>query len=85
LSPVLTVFVIFSFFRHYNIGIAQWAKAIEAKGGKVSDKAKDLLIDSTFATLTNVNFSDKVSKSHISYFLMFIVFPFLLCSVSMIT
>lgn len=37
--------------------MAQWASAIEAKGGKVSDKTKDLLLDSTFSTLTNVNFN----------------------------
>lgn len=42
--------------RHFNIGLAQWADAIQKKGGKVSDRAKDLLLDSTFATLTNVNF-----------------------------
>lgn len=41
---------------HFNIGLAQYASAIQAKGGKVSDAAKDLLLDSTFATLTNVNF-----------------------------
>lgn len=43
--------------RHFNVGLAQWASAIEAKGGKVSDKTKDLLLDSTFSTLTNVNFN----------------------------
>lgn len=42
---------------HFNVGLAQWASAIEAKGGKVSDKTKDLLLDSTFSTLTNVNFN----------------------------
>lgn len=42
---------------HFNVGLAQWAEAIEAKGGKVSDKVKDLVLDSTFGTLTNVNFS----------------------------
>lgn len=44
------------FYRHFNIGLAQWADAIQAKGGKVSNAAKDLVLDSTFATLTNVNF-----------------------------
>lgn len=42
---------------HFNIGLAQWAEAIEKKGGKVSDSTKDLLLDSTFSTLTNVNFN----------------------------
>mmetsp|Transcript_9857 Transcript_9857/g.16369 ORF Transcript_9857/g.16369 Transcript_9857/m.16369 type:complete len:619 (+) Transcript_9857:107-1963(+) len=41
---------------HFNIGIAQWAHAIQSNGGKVPDDAKDLLLDTTFATLTNVNF-----------------------------
>lgn len=41
---------------HFNIGVSQWAHAVEAKGGIVSDATKDLLLDSTFATLTNVNF-----------------------------
>jgi hypothetical protein len=41
---------------HFNIGLGQWAQAIEAKGQRVSDEAKDLILDSTFATLTNVNF-----------------------------
>ena len=41
---------------HFNIGIAQWAHAVELKGGKVSEEAKSILLDSTFATLTNVNF-----------------------------
>eukprot|EP01031_Cornospumella_fuschlensis_P043004 gene43004-52558_t len=44
---------------HFNIGLAQWADAIQKKGGKVSDRAKDLLLDSTFATLTNVNFDSE--------------------------
>eukprot|EP01040_Poterioochromonas_malhamensis_P009681 gene9681-10511_t len=44
---------------HYNVGLAQWAEAIEAKGGKISNEAKDLILDSTFATLTNVNFDSK--------------------------
>jgi len=42
---------------HFNVGLAQWAQAIEAKGGKVSEKTKDLVLDSTFGTLTNVNFN----------------------------
>ena len=41
---------------HFNIGLAQYANAVQSRGGKVSDAAKDLLLDSTFATLTNVNF-----------------------------
>jgi hydroxylamine reductase len=41
---------------HFNIGIAQWANAIRNKGGEVSEATKELLLDSTFATLTNVNF-----------------------------
>ena len=41
---------------HYNIGVGQWAHAIETNGGRVPESAKDLLLDSTFATLTNVNF-----------------------------
>lgn len=41
---------------HFNIGISQWAHAVEANGGKVPEAAKELLLDSTFATLTNVNF-----------------------------
>lgn len=43
---------------HFNIGLAQYAHAIQTKGGKVSEGAKDLLLDSTFATLTNVNFDN---------------------------
>lgn len=41
---------------HFNIGIGQWANAIESNGGKVPEDAKAILLDSTFATLTNVNF-----------------------------
>jgi hydroxylamine reductase len=41
---------------HYNVGLAQWADAVLEKGGKVSEEVKDLFLDSTFATLTNVNF-----------------------------
>ena len=41
---------------HYNVGISQWAAAVIEKGGKVPEEAKELLLDSTFATLTNVNF-----------------------------
>lgn len=41
---------------HFNIGIGQWADAIHSKGGVVPEDVKDLLLDSTFATLTNVNF-----------------------------
>jgi hydroxylamine reductase len=41
---------------HFNIGIGQWAHAIESRGGKVPEDAKSILLDSTFATLTNVNF-----------------------------
>lgn len=41
---------------YYNVGIGQWAHAVQSKGGKVPEEAKDLLLDSTFATLTNVNF-----------------------------
>lgn len=41
---------------HYNIGVSQWAHAVQEAGGVVSDTTKDLLLDSTFATLTNVNF-----------------------------
>lgn len=42
---------------HYNIGLGQLAHAIKTKGGKVSGTVNDFLLDSTFATLTNVNFS----------------------------
>lgn len=41
---------------HFNIGLGQWANAVSAKGGKVPEEVKDVLLDSTFATLTNVNF-----------------------------
>ena len=41
---------------HFNVGLGQWANEVRAKGGVVSDAAKELLLDSTFATLTNVNF-----------------------------
>lgn len=41
---------------HFNCGIGQWANAVNQKGGKVSDACKELLLDTTFATLTNVNF-----------------------------
>jgi hydroxylamine reductase len=41
---------------HFNIGLAQWATAIKEKGAKIPEETKALLVDSTFATLTNVNF-----------------------------
>jgi hydroxylamine reductase len=41
---------------HYNVGLAQWATAVLEKGGNVPDETKRLFLDSTFATLTNVNF-----------------------------
>jgi len=41
---------------HFNVGLGQWANAIVEKGGVISEDVKDLLLDSTFATLTNVNF-----------------------------
>lgn len=41
---------------YFNCGIGQWANAVHQKGGKVSETCRDLLLDSTFATLTNVNF-----------------------------
>ena len=50
---------------HFNIGLGQWAQAIESKGGKVSEDVKDLLLDSTFATLTNVNFDSSRFYSYL--------------------
>lgn len=44
---------------HYNVGLAQWANAVLEKGGSLSEETKDLFLDSTFATLTNVNFDAK--------------------------
>lgn len=41
---------------HFNIGIGQWAHAIESRGGEVPEAVNAFLLDSTFATLTNVNF-----------------------------
>jgi hydroxylamine reductase len=41
---------------HFNIGLAQWADAVVSKGGRVSERTKEVFLDTTFATLTNVNF-----------------------------
>lgn len=51
---------------HFNIGIGQWAHAITQKGGKVSEETKELLLDSTFATLTNVNFDSSRFYSYMN-------------------
>lgn len=54
---------------HFNCGIGQLAHAVHSNGGSVSDQCKALLLDSTFATLTNVNFDsarflDYLKRSH---------------------
>jgi hydroxylamine reductase len=43
---------------YFNVGLGQWADAVVSRGGTVSESVKELLLDSTFATLTNVNFDN---------------------------